>query len=256
MLKLLRKGFLLYVLILVAGGHWLSIQRTTSWQKTLWVAVHPINGDGSTRSAEYIDALTAASFDPIETFMATQGAHRQLAISDPLRVVLGATLTEQPPRPPANANTLSIMWWSLKLRYWAWQVDKGERPPPSDIDVYVRYFDPDSNPRLAHSLGLQKGLIGVVNAFATRAQSGSNQVIIAHEVLHTLGATDKYDSATGQPLFPDGYGEPDADPRYPQTLAEIMGGRIARSATASFTPESLDDVVIGSVTATEIGWNR
>jgi hypothetical protein len=34
-----------------------------------------------------------------------------------------------------------------------------------------------------------------------------------------------------------------------------MGGRIARSATASFTPQSLDDVVIGSGTATEIGWN-
>jgi len=255
MLKLLRKGVLLYVLISVAGGHWLSVNRTTSWQKTLWVAVHPINGDGSARSSEYISALSADSFNAIASFVAMQGARHQLSMNEPMRVVLGAPVKDQPPLPPVNANTLSIMWWSLKLRYWAWQVDKGERPPPSDINVFVRYFDPDSSPRLAHSLGLQKGLIGVANAFATRSQSGSNQVIIAHVFLHTPGATEKYDPATTQPLYPIGYAEPDADPRYPQSLAEIMAGRIPRSATESEIPRSLDSVVIGIDTATEIGWH-
>lgn len=254
MLKFLRKGFLLYVLLLVAGGHWLSVSRTTSWEKTLWVAIHPINGDGSERSAAYIEGLTTDSFDDVANFIATQSAQHQVAIKDPMRIVLGATVSEQPPPPPRQPSTLSIMWWSLKMRYWAWQVDKGERSTLSDIDVFVRYFDPDSNPRLAHSLGLQKGLIGVVNAFALQAQSGSNKVIVAHEVLHTLGATDKYDPATGQPLYPIGYAEPHADPRFPQSLAEIMGGRTPSSATESTTPKSLSDVVVGATTATEIGW--
>ena len=35
-----------------------------------------------------------------------------------------------------------------------------------------------------------------------------NNVIVAHEILHTFGATDKYDPATTQPRYPDGYAEP------------------------------------------------
>ena len=46
---------------------------------------------------------------------------------------------------------------------------------------------------MAHSTGLQKGMLGVVNAFASADQEGSNAVVIAHELLHTFGATDKYD---------------------------------------------------------------
>jgi hypothetical protein len=148
------------------------------------------------------------------------------------------------------------MLWSLKLRYWSWSVDRGADPPSSDVEIFVRYFDPEATPRLAHSLGLQKGLIGVVNAFADRQQSGSNRVIIAHELLHTLGASDKYDPSTGQPIFPNGYAEPDADPALPQELAELMAGRIPVSSTESQIPHSLDQVVIGAKTAQEIRWRQ
>ena len=253
-LKLLRKGILLYVLLLVAGGHWLSVKRTTSWERPLQVVVHPINGDGSPRSDEYIGRLDADAFDGVAAFINEEAAHHGVALDEPMRMVLGRTVTEQPPMPPAGAGTLSIMLWSLKLRYWAWQVDRGDDPPSSDIEIYVRYFDPDAYPRLAHSLGLQKGLIGVVNAYGSRDQAGSNRVIIAHEILHTLGATDKYDSATGQPLYPDGYAEPHASPRHPQDLAELMGGRIPVTAATSTTPVSLQEVVVGSATAREIRW--
>ena len=129
-------------------------------------------------------------------------------------------------------------------------------PPPSDIDIYVRYFDPQQRSRLSHSLGLQKGLIGVVNAFAETTQAGSNNVIIAHELLHTLGATDKYDRVTNQPRFPGGFAAPDSAPRFPQSRAELMGGRIPLSPTQSQIPASLSEVVIGPETAREIRWIR
>ena len=254
MLARLRKGILLYVLLLVAGGHWLTVNRTTSWERTLWVAVHPVNGDGSAASAEYIASLDAADFAVLDEFMAREAARHGRAIKRPLHVALGDAVREQPPAPPASPGVLSSMLWSLRLRWWAWRVDRGEDPPPSDIEIFVRYFDPQRRQRVAHSTGLQKGLLGVVNAFAGADHAGGNAVVIAHEVLHTLGASDKYDPATGLPRHPDGYAEPDAEPRHPQALAEVMGGRIPVAHDEAVIPRSLDDVVVGAATAREIRW--
>jgi hypothetical protein len=254
MLTLLRKGILVYILILVGVGHWLTMQRTTSWDRPLSVAVYPINGDGSQRSAQYIESLEWDAFRVIDEFLAEEAKHYGVQLKEPVHTVLADPVREQPPTPPIGGNTLQIMLWSLKLRYWSWSVDRGADPPASDIEIYVRYFDPDTNPRLSHSLGLQKGMIGVVNAFASPQQAGSNKVIIAHELLHTLGATDKYDPATGQPIFPSGYAEPEAEPQLPQKLAELMGGRIPISTTESTIPHSLDEVIIGATTGQEIRW--
>jgi len=254
MLTLLRKGVLVYILILVAVGHWLTTQRTTSWERPLSVAVYPINGDGSQRSAQFIKSLEWNSFKVIDEFMTAEAKHYGMKIKEPVHTVLAGPVEDQPPTPPLGGNVLQIMLWSLTLRYWSWSVDRGADPPSSDVEIYVRYFDPDTSPRLAHSLGLQKGMIGVVNAFASPQQAGSNKVIIAHELLHTLGASDKYDPATGQPVYPSGYAEPGADPPLPQKLAELMGGRIPVSATDSTIPRSLDEVIIGTVTGQEIRW--
>ena len=78
---------------------------------------------------------------------------------------------------------------------------------------------------------------------------GSNDTVIAHELLHTLGATDKYDLRTNQPTHPDGYAEPEREPLYPQSFAELMGGRIPVSDTESKMPESLQQVIVGAKTA-------
>jgi hypothetical protein len=65
----------------------------------------------------------------------------------------------------------------------------------------VLYHDPALTPIVPHSLGLTKGLIGVVYAFASPEMNGANNVVIAHELLHTVGATDKYDFAADAPHF-------------------------------------------------------
>ncbi len=254
MLAILRKGILVYILVLVAVGHWLTMQRTTSWDRPLSVAVYPINGDGSQRSAEYIQSLEWDAFKVIDRFMAEEAEHYGVRLKEPVYTVLADPVNDQPPVPPLDGNALQIMLWSLQLRYWSWSVDRGSDPPASDVEIYVRYFDPDASPRLAHSLGLQKGMIGVVNAFASPRQAGSNKVIIAHELLHTLGASDKYDPATGQPIYPGGYAKPDANPTLPQELAELMGGRVPISTLESRIPRSLDEVIIGPATGQEIRW--
>ena len=60
------------------------------------------------------------------------------------------------------------------------------------------------------------------NAFGSADNEGGNNVVIAHELLHTFGATDKYDPADNMPRHPDGFAEPDARPLFPQRLAEII----------------------------------
>ncbi|MCP5420012.1 MAG: hypothetical protein H6970_03230 [Gammaproteobacteria bacterium] len=254
--KKIRIAILLYILFLVAVGTWLTSARTTSWNKTLWVAVYPINGDGSPRSAEQIAKLSDATFEPIDTFMDEQAEHYGLPLHQPFHLTIGQTIAENPPPPPRNGNVLRIMLWSLSMRLWAWRVDKGPNPPASDIDLFVRYFDPDTHPTLEHSFGLQKGLVGVVNVFASRHEVSTNNVVIAHELLHTVGATDKYNLATNQPLYPIGYADPQAQPLFPQHRATLMAGRIPVSPSEAVMPRSLAQVVISPATTLEIGWTH
>jgi hypothetical protein len=95
-------------------------------------------------------------------------------------------------------------------------------------------------------------MVGIVNGYASRHRRGTNNVVIAHEFLHTLGATDKYNLANGQPIGPDGLAEPQREPLYPQRFAEIMGGRIALAEDDAVVPKSLNYAVIGPLTAREI----
>ena len=142
------------------------------------------------------------------------------------------------------------------MRWYAWKFGSAPGRPTPHVRVFVLYHDPALAPALPHSLGLRKGQIGVVHAFASDAMTATNAIVIAHEVLHTVGATDKYDLETDAPLFPDGFADPEQRPRYPQLRAEIMAGRRALSEHEQDMPDALDDCVIGPATAAEIGWLR
>ncbi len=249
----IRILLLLLTLFAVALNAWLTHWRSTSWERSLWMAVYPINGDGSQATQRYIDSLTTGDFGDIETFLAAEAHRYGVTIAEPVTVRLAIQVRDLPPPPPADGATLAIMLWSLKLRYWAYRHDAYAGPSP-DIRMFVVYHDPRLNDRLRHSLGLQKGMIGVVNAFASRPLAARNNVVITHELLHTVGATDKYDPANNQPLFPQGYAEPRRQPLYPQRLAEIMGGRIPLSPRRAVMPKSLQAAAIGRQSAREIRW--
>ena len=250
----LRILVLLLVLFVVAMDAWLMKVRSTDWDEPLWVVVYPVNGDGSDVTARYIDSLHPGVFAPIAEFLDREAGRKGLSQQDLVKMKLGPEVDSRPPAPPHDRGIPGVMWWSLRLRYWAWQIGREYSGPPADIRLFVVYHDPAMHVRLDHSLGLQKGLIGVVNAFASPSMSSRNNVVIAHEILHTLGATDKYDPATNQPLFPAGYAEPARTPLHPQVNAEIMGGRIPVTASTAEMPPGLGRVVVGEATALEINW--
>lgn len=256
MWKIVRVSLLLVVLLVVAIGAWRDRYTSTDWNGALWIGVAPLAGDDSEVVARYVAGLDSERFADIEEFFATEAQRHGIALDEPVHVRLMAQPATAPPQLPRDSGPIGTAWWSLKLRWYAWRAEDTADGVPVQIRIFVHYHDPSRSPSVPHSLGLQKGLIGVVHAFADRGQDGQNSIVIAHELLHTLGATDKYDPATNLPVFPAGYGEPDANPRFPQREAEIMAGRRAISSSQAEMPQDLGSVVMGALTAQEIGWTR
>jgi len=251
--RTLRIAVLLAVLLLVSVTTCEDRLRSVSWRQPLYVAIYPIAADSSPVTRAYLEHLTADDFADIDRFFAREAERYHLRIADPVKTRLRPELRALPPARPPGASLIATAWWSLELRYWAWR-ESGHVRDPEDVRMFVLYRDPDLSPVMPHSLGLAKGLIGVVYAFATPRMRGGNEVVIAHELLHTLGATDKYSPINDAPRFPDGYGDPRQAPLYPQRTAELMAGRRMLSATRWEQPDGLDEVVIGPATALEIRW--
>ncbi|HEY2145252.1 MAG TPA: hypothetical protein VGH12_04220 [Steroidobacteraceae bacterium] len=237
----------------VALGAWQDRYRSTRWREPLYVSIYPIAADDSPVTRSFVATLDAERFKPIDVFLRREAARYRLQAAEPIRTRLRTELHDRPPQRAPDAGWFATALWSLRLRYWTWRVS-GHVNEPEDIRIFVLYHDPALTPSVPHSLGLTKGLIGVVYAFADPQMNGENNVVIAHELLHTLGATDKYRAADDAPRFPDGFGDPHQAPLYPQLAAEIMAGRRMLSADRWQQAESLDEAVIGSATAFEIRW--
>jgi hypothetical protein len=253
MFKAFRILILLLILAGVAYGTWRTKTRSVEWKHELPVSMYLINGDGSENVDRYLSGLTVDDFKPIKRFMRDEAERYGRSSNASIEIKLGGFIASLPPAPPRNASALEAVAWSLKMRWWAYRNAETTGPGPQ-VKMLLVFFDPAQRNLLDHSTGLQNGLIGRVNVFASHDMAKQNNVIIAHEFLHTLGATDKYDPATNQPVYPDGYANSDLQPLLPQRFAEIMAGRIPVSQTDATIPESLDDVVIGSLTAKEINW--
>lgn len=248
----LRVIILLLILATVVQQTWLA-KADLAWRHNLYVAVYPVNADASANVSAYLRTLTREDFEPISEYFAEEAKSYQLDLRRPIELELGALVDDVPPEPPDDSNILSTVIWSLKFRIFAWTHSPSVDVKP-DIRLYLLYHDPATHPELKHSTALNKGRIGRVNLFGDNTYAKQNLVITAHELLHTLNATDKYDLNTNLPVYPDGFAEPDKSPLYPQDIAELMGGRIPKSAGRAEIPKSLQQTLVGNHTAHEIGW--
>lgn len=256
MFRYLRIAILLTVLLVVAGNQFLTGSRLASWEKPLWVTIYPVLVGPDTDIRRYAENLKAESFQDIGVFLNQQAARYGRLIDTPVVIQVARPLTNPPPVLPVENSGLTVALWSLKMRWWSWTNTGQDGLAPDDVRMYVIYQKGKSSSLLERSVGIKNGSYGVVNAVASRQMAARNRIVIAHELMHILGASDKYDLHTGQPFASDGLANPAQSPLYPQKRAEIMGGRIATSASRWRRPVSLKSCVIGSVTAAEIGWRE
>ncbi len=252
MWKVIRIGVLLFILATVAQQSFLD-KADLNWKKNFYVALYPVNADGSSVAADYIKSLNKEDFSAMEEFFAEEAERYHLGMARPIALQLGEEVRAVPPAPPSDGNVLSTILWSLNLRWFAWNNSPNVLVKP-DIRLYLLYYDPNKTERLVHSTALDKGRIGRVNLFADKGHGKQNLVVLAHELLHTLSATDKYDLGNNQPIFPDGFADAEKKPLYPQDFAELMGGYLPMDETHAITPKSLNQVLIGEKSAREIGW--
>ena len=251
-----RIAILLAVLAFVALGAWLDRSRSTDWDAPLRVTVYPMAADDDTAIEARVATLTAEDFGGLVAFFADEGRRYGLALEEPVLIRISHAAATRPPLPPSDPGMVGIAAWSLHFRYWAWRIAAEDPLPPPDIQVFALYHAGNGTTAVPDSLGLSKGLMALTHLYADDGAHGSNQLVVAHELLHTLGATDKYDRATGLPLAPDGLGDPQQSPRFPQRYGEIMAGRIATGAAAAVIPDGLAPMLLGPATAREIGWLR
>lgn len=225
---------------------------TRNWNQTLDVIIYPINGDAQRATERYVKALHNNDFSIINRWAEREAKRYDLPLQTPFNVTLGPQIHTLPPAYPERATAVSVLFWSLKFRFWAWR-NTPDEGGLTRIRMFVVYQTGEESGPLQHSLGLQKGLMGLVYAYSLDQQSPQNNIVIAHELLHTVGAVDKY-NASGGPMMSVGYANPHRTPLYPQRNAEIMAGRIPTGPGRSYMAESLRSVIVNSYTASEINW--
>src|SRR6476620_9968294 len=120
MWRKLRIIILLLILATVTQQTWLE-KADRSWKHNFYVAVYPVNADGSAVVSGYLRFLSRKDFEPIAEYFVQEAAPYKLGLRRPVEVQLGTQVSEIPPAPPKNGSILETILWSLRFKYFAWQ---------------------------------------------------------------------------------------------------------------------------------------
>ncbi len=254
MFKIIR----IFALLIILMSVWttLSLQKKVSddWNKALDIRIIPVLADSSPKTKKFVNQLELKHFANIERYLIAQGKHYEQDLHSVLNITIDDAINNPPPVTPGGiVSKKDIIIWSLKLRWWAWR-NQTDDYHTKQIRMYVLYQSPKNDNPLPHSTGLQNGLIGLIQARADARYRNLHATTIVHELLHIFGASDKYDIASGRPMFPHGYANTKNGNRYPQSRAEIMARAIPLTNDQFEVATRLGQTVVGLTTAREIGW--
>lgn len=254
----LRVGVLLAILAgvcLYALRDYVSRHARTSWQRPLEVA---------------LVLVERGPLDPAALARLRGGVERLEAVLEREYVRYGGTLRPirfrqfgpvQERFAPPEAETGSL-WGalrvSLELRAYARAIDELAGLSDTDFDgsIYVRLSPPRSDTRaFVEGLGEDRGRVAVANIELSADSVDFGLFVVTHELFHLLGASDRY-GPDGRTLLPEGLGEPELEPTFPQRTVEVMARGRVLAPGDEVPPSDLDELRVGLRTASEIGWLR
>jgi hypothetical protein len=161
----------------------------------------------------------------------------------------------EPPKLVAD-GLLALAQHAWALRRFVGALDERADVPSAGFDsrLYLVVRAPKSQSRLfVEGMSEQGGRVGIAEAELDPTMPGFVLFVAAHELFHTLGATDKYDER-GLASVPAGLAEPELTPLYPQRYAEVMARNRPIAPGVEQPPVSIDELSVGAVTAAEVGW--
>jgi hypothetical protein len=251
------------VLLLVLGGvllwggkDWWQRRQRGTWERPLRVALVLVEREPVPEKT--LQALSSRSFD-LERRLKAEFARYRGSEIEPLSIhVKGPVSAASDPPTAVDGDGWSLVKHSLAL--WRWTRDLDARGGVEwrgyDSRIYlVLRPSRDGEPRVVEGESEQGGRVGVARADIDEEMLDFALFVAAHELFHTLGASDKYDSS-GHALFPAGFAEPARAPLYPQPGAELMARNVPVAPGEERPPETLGELFVGEETAREIGWRR
>jgi len=176
MFKIIR----VIILLLILASVWttVAIQRTVvqDWQGTLDIKIIPVIADDRPTTRKFVEKIDERYFRNIKRYLEAQAKKYDVNLENNLNIEITEAISDVPPTVPENgASRFDIIIWSLKLRWWAWQHQLDDHHI-AQIRLYVLYQSPSDRTPLAHSTGLQNGLIGLINTRANRQNISLHQV--------------------------------------------------------------------------------
>ena len=252
MWKKIRVSILLLILFYVSVSAYKDLNP--NWDKLTTIVAHPININKDPLVQKYIDGLKPSDFDIISQYL-SENASNYREKNTLIHFTLGSELKRPPPlvNEDIASNPFSTGLWSLKFKLYS-LLNRRSEDWSADTIMYLIYHHSKKVNQLERSTALQRGRIALVNLYGETHMTQTNNVIIAHEALHTFGAKDFYDTETGIPIYPIGFAEPNKKPLYPQNKAEIMGGYILLNEKDFYIPDSFAEVVVNKDTARDVKW--
>jgi hypothetical protein len=242
----------------VVGYAWrdtTSRSRRNEWKRPLTVAyviiaAEPLDEDVAPRLASRKTALESRIAEEMRRY------RQEPALALLVDVIGPVALDVQAPRPPKDGGILSAARYAYDLRGFTSRVNDaaGIDGGRYDSTIYIVAKPLRSEqPKMIEGASQDGGRIGVVACDIDASSVDFTLFVATHELFHTLGASDKY-RADRTPLAPDGLAEPEKTPLYPQSHAELMAGTRALAPGRAALPRTIEELVVGPMTAREIGW--
>jgi hypothetical protein len=254
----LRVSLLLAILSVVAlrgGIDWYERRVRTSWHRPLSVALVLVERDVIEPSTL---ALVNERARELEQRLASEyRRHAGREFAPVSFVVTTAVKVDQPPPKMREQAVLGLVSGTYDRWRWTRDIDALAGVDPSAYDARVYLVMKRAGQDLAFVEGDSElgGRVAVAQVDIEPEMVDLSLFVVAHELMHTLGASDKYDSE-GRAVYPSGFAEPTRFRLYPQPGAEVMARNVPVAARSERPPNTLDELFVGETTAREIGWRR